>query len=128
MKIKTTNKSIKAGYDKVIAIGYCDAESLLRYSKPFAYTAGVDGWNADFYSVNRVCISTGYRPISQNVKPCYELARKYDKKAREIILSDIDYTDKQNQVLNLLSKFVEEATQQKETANPAESAASVTNA
>ena len=84
MKLQTTNKQIKANFYKIIRIGYCDAQYLLNYKNPFAYTSGVYGWNADFYEIGNICISTGYRPIGEKVE--YNLLQDIEKKAMNICL------------------------------------------
>lgn len=62
MKCKTTAKAIRANYgSRILSIGYCDAQALLRYETPFAYSSGVYGWNCDYYDIDGVCIATGYR-------------------------------------------------------------------
>lgn len=53
MKFKTTKKAVKEGYEKVIQVGHCKLYELLRLYDPVAHTAGVDGWHADVYEVNR---------------------------------------------------------------------------
>lgn len=82
MKIKTTNKEIKANAYTIVSIGYCDAHYLLKGINPFAYTCGTYGWNADFYQVGNVVISTGYRPIGTR-KP-YGTTTEYEAKASAV--------------------------------------------
>ena len=85
MKTKTTNKEIRANFYKVLSIGYCDAQFLLNFKNPFAYTCGIYGWNADFYEIGNFCISTGYRPIGEKVD--YNLLNELEKQAQNIILN-----------------------------------------
>lgn len=102
MKLKTTNKQIRDRFDKVISIGYCDAQYLLEYKKPFAYTSGIYGWNAYFYEVDNVCISTGYRSIGYKVD--YTLLRELEKQAQKICLDyELNRETKEKQ-LNVLIK------------------------
>lgn len=83
MKCKTTAKAIRENYgSRILSIGYCAAQSLLRYETPFAYSAGVYGWNCDYYDIDGVCISTGYRPIGKPID--YEKLREAEKTARMI--------------------------------------------
>jgi hypothetical protein len=58
----------------------------LKYASPFAYSAGVYGWNGDYYEVDGVLIATGYRslPDSKNVKCDYSLVREYEGKAEKL--------------------------------------------
>ena len=105
MKIKTTNKEIRANFYKVLSIGYCDAQYLLQYKKPFAYTCGVYGWSADFYEIGNLCISTGYRPIGEDVD--YALLQDLEKKARNIICDcSIDNETRKNKVNELLNELI----------------------
>lgn len=82
MKLKTTRKQMQE-YHRIVSIGYCEAQFLLKGHTPFAYSAGVCGWNADYYDIDGVLIATGYRsmPSSKNVKCDYELVRKFDNEA-----------------------------------------------
>ena len=80
MKTKVTNKQIRTNYNKVYAIGYCDAYYLLSGISPFAYNCGVYGWNSDFYYIDNICISTGYRPIGEHID--FNLLHNYETKAK----------------------------------------------
>ena len=82
MKAKVTRKYINAVYDDVYSVGYCGAQSLLYGVEPFAYNAGVYGWNCDYYYVNGVCICTGYRPHGKSVN--YDILNEYEKQADAI--------------------------------------------
>lgn len=103
MKLKTTAKAIRNGYHRIVRIGYCEAQFLLKYRSPFAYSAGVYGWNGDYYDVDGVCIATGYRglPDSRNVKCDYALVRKYDDMAQGKTQAEIEV---------LLRAFIKEIT------------------
>jgi hypothetical protein len=81
-KLKTTKKQIERNY-RIASIGYCEAQYLLKYKSPFAYSAGVYGWNADYYDVGGVIIATGYRslPNSKNTKCDYKTVRAFDERA-----------------------------------------------
>ena len=81
-KIKATKREMKDNY-RVLGIGYCDAQHLLAYKSPVAYSAGVYGWSCDYYDINGIIISTGYNPISsKNMKKDYKLINEYEEKAR----------------------------------------------
>lgn len=83
MKVKVTEKQIKENYYKIISIGYCDAQYLLKDIDPRYYTCGIYGWKADIYHIeNNLAIVTGYAPFG-NIKD-YELTKKYNDKARKI--------------------------------------------
>lgn len=84
MKVRTTAKSIREGWDNgKLQIGYCAAFNLLRCREPFAYTCGVYGWNFDAYYVHGYTITTGYRGmIGKSAN--YALLKEYDEKAKAI--------------------------------------------
>ena len=106
MKLQTTNKQIKANFAKIVRIGYCDAQYLLSCKKPFAYTCGVYGWNADFYEIGNACISTGYAPIGERVD--YTLLRQLEREAREIGLDySLSNETREKQIDELLNKLIE---------------------
>ena len=105
MKLKTTNKQIRANFYKVLSIGYCDVQYLLSYKNPFAYTCGTYGWNADFYEIGNFCISTGYRPIGEKVD--YNLLVELEKQAQKICLDyNLDTETKEIQIDELINKLI----------------------
>lgn len=112
MKYKTTAKAIREEMRsgaRVVSIGYCDAQTLLRNHAPVAYTSGVDGWNFDVYKVYGLTICTGYRGI---VGPTARNVREYEHKAREIAMkwSDYGHWDKMDEAIeNLLKEFCDQA-------------------
>jgi len=85
VKLKTTTKQMRQ-YHRIVRIGYCEAQALLKYASPFAYSSGVYGWNGDYYEVDGVLIATGYRslPDSKNVHCDYSLVREYENKAGKL--------------------------------------------
>lgn len=104
MKLKATKKQMKDNFYRIISIGYCDAQYLLKYEKPFAYSAGIYGWACDYYDIDGVLISTGYSTIgNKNTKDNYKIIEEYEKKA-----SKLDNKEKNRQLLkeliNRLSK------------------------
>lgn len=62
MKNKMTFKAMKNSAKVVVAIGYCDAQHLLKYEDAVGYAATESGWACDLYRLgyNR-CIVTGYQ-------------------------------------------------------------------
>ena len=105
MKLKTTNKEIRANFYKVLSIGYCDAQYLLRYKNPFAYTCGTCGWNADFYEIGNFCISPGYRTIGEDVD--YTLLNELEKQAKNICLNyELNRETKEKQIDLLINKLI----------------------
>ena len=106
MKLQTTNKQIKSNFYKIVKIGYCEAQYLLAYKKPFAYTCGVYGWSADFYQIGNACISTGYRPIGESVN--YELLKQLEREAQVIYLEyTLSNETREKQIDELLNKLIE---------------------
>ena len=104
MKLKTTKKQIKEQAKKLMSVGYCEAQYLLYYCEPFAYSAGTYGWQCDYYNVNGTIISTGYQPIGDNVD--YKV-RAYEDKARAIVHDPhYDYEMKLEVLYDLLQEFV----------------------
>jgi hypothetical protein len=80
-KIKATKREMRENF-RILSIGYCDMQCLLRYQSPIAYSSGVYGWACDYYEVDDVIISTGYAPInSKNMKNDYKLVKEYENKA-----------------------------------------------
>lgn len=109
MKFKTTKKAAMEGYEKVIQVGHCKLYELLRLHDPVAYTAGVDGWHADVYEVNRqVAIVMGGQSFG-NVKPSYEVIEKYEKQAHEILKSS-KWDMARDELEKLIEEFIEEVT------------------
>lgn len=111
MKLKTTRKEIKnkVASNYIWQVGYCDMQNLLYYKNAIAYTSGVYGWNFDLYEVDGVYFTTGYRNmIGKQVD--YELLRKYEQQASEIINSwkKYEYEEKKELVNNLLKEFIRE--------------------
>lgn len=87
-KIKATKKEMRQNY-RILSIGYCDAQYLLNYQSPIAYSCGQDGWHCDYYDVDGVIISTGYDTLKdKNAKCDYKVLREYEKKAQEAKTAD----------------------------------------
>lgn len=104
MKMKTTKKNMKESYDKILKIGYCDAQYLLQFEEPTAYSTRAEGWACDYYDIDGTLISTGYAPIGESVD--YKTVKEYEEKAREIIRNDEVYEDKKIKVNELLKEFI----------------------
>lgn len=112
-KIRVTKKEIKENCFKneLVAIGYCEAQYLLFYKAPFAYSGSIYGWACDYYRItdkndNDLIISTGYAPIGQALT--YDLVKKYDLKAEKIILNN-KIENKKEKVQKLLLDFMKDA-------------------
>ena len=104
MKFKTSKKTIREGYHKIISVSYCDLQSLLKYESPVAYSTRIEGWACDYYDIDGVCICEGYSPIGNKntIKNNYELVREYENKAKEVYTKE----DKDK----LLREFIDIAT------------------
>jgi hypothetical protein len=109
MKFKTTQKELRSYSGKKLAIGYCDAQSLLSRQNPIAYTCGVYGWNFDVYSVDGVTICTGYRGmVGKSVD--YDLLREYETAAEKIEYDyKIPYEERKERIEALLIEFLRKA-------------------
>lgn len=103
---KITAKEVKATHVNVIQVGYCELGNLLTFKNPYAYTAGIYGWNADVYSYGTTAIVTGYRPFGKKVNP--GTYKTYETMAG-LVISDkaLSLDEKREKVNNLLDKFME---------------------
>jgi len=106
-KVKVSMKDMRDNY-YVIGIPYCKAQYLLSYQNPVAYSSGVYGWNCDYYDIDNVVISTGYRYVNnKRTAYDYDLLKGYDNEARKIVGDyDLDYDERKKQVNILLSEFI----------------------
>lgn len=105
MKTQVTKKQVKNSFLNIFSIGYCGAQHLTYYKRPFAYSSGVYGWACDYYDVDGVCLSTGYAPIGEDVN--YKLLRKYEERAEKIINNyELKYEVREKRVNKLLSEFI----------------------
>lgn len=108
MKLKTTKKQVLQNCNNVISVSYCALQYLLSYEREFAYTCGVNGWNADIYAVNNATIVTGYRPFGKYAAS-YETCKKYDNQAQEVLYkSGLSENERREILRGLLSQFVAE--------------------
>ena len=119
MKLKASKKEIKENSYRILSVGYCDIQYLMRSKEPFSYCCGYLGWYCDNYEIttdkHRLVISTGYSPISdQNIsknilKNKYNIIKKYEDKARKINLNTTGGWDVIKKKLDkLVNKFVDE--------------------
>ena len=114
MKFRTTKKYIIENGGPIISVPYCSLQTLLRYEKPVAYTAGRNGWGADIYTIGGVTIVTGYAPFG-NITPDYDTLDRYEKEAKRISFANSqdveDYGMKQGATSILLKTFLKEVTE-----------------
>jgi hypothetical protein len=112
-KIKATKRDMRDNYF-IIGIGYCNAQWLLNYENPVAYSVGQYGWACDYYDVDGVVISTGYSPLNnKNTLVSYEMIKSYNNKASLIISIGANYEQTRDAVKMLLIEFVREAKRNK---------------
>ena len=109
MKFKTTQKEIRANFNKIICVPYCELQTLLDYESPVAYTVRREGWGADVYDIGGgVAIATGYAPFG-NVRPGYDICRKYEKQAEKIRYNyDLSYDRQRDMLKSITKEFVKE--------------------
>ena len=104
-KVKVSKKQMKENY-RILSVGYCDLQFLLKHKDPIAYSSGSYGWSCDYYDINGVVISTGYNPIkSKNVNDSYDLIKEYNEKARNIEYTT--YEEMVSKLDDLLDEFIE---------------------
>ena len=109
MKIKVTQKAVKARHQHVLAVGYCNLHYLLRTREADHYTTRIEGWAADIYSVGAVAIATGYKPFG-DIRPSYELCKRYNEQAQEIVKKhSLNYEEIKKEIEPLLNEFIEMA-------------------
>lgn len=111
MKFKTTQKAIRANYNKIIYVPYCGLQTLLNYESPVAYTVRREGWAADIYDMGGgVAIVTGYAPFG-NIRPSYELRERYETDAKKIRYNySLAWEEQREQLKQLARAFIEEVT------------------
>ena len=105
MKYKTTRKAVVATSPRLVSVGYCDLQTLLRYHSPIAYTCGVYGWNFDVYEVNGLTICTGYRGMPGRTA---NNVRKYEQAARDAV-KQLDWKEAEQEIKRLLTEFCAQA-------------------
>nr|DAT23282.1 MAG TPA: hypothetical protein [Caudoviricetes sp.] len=79
----------------------------MSLEEPFAYTAGVYGWNANIYDLNGIALVTGYRTFGE-ISPSWELIEKYEQKAKEVIDLIYNYEERKEALKTLIDSFLEE--------------------
>lgn len=111
MKFKTSKRAIDGNYSKVVSIGYCNAQHLLHFEEPIAYSSGQYGWACDYYDVAGVLISTGYSPIrAKNSSYAPDLLHNYDERAKGVLMHTADPEKQKLQIRVLLNDFLLTAT------------------
>ena len=111
MSRRITKREVKETHLHVIAVPYCALQYLLCCRTPYAHTERREGWGADIYDIGTCAIVTGNAPFG-DVKPSYEVFKKYEDAAKCIRHSDALLWDYENQkaILDaLIWEFVDEA-------------------
>lgn len=120
-KIRSTKKDIKEASYRILAIGYCEAQYLLKGESPIAYcSSNYYGWLCDNYDMQKygynITISTGYDPIAdQNIskeviKNKYNIIKKYEEKAKKINCTCGSWKEAEKKLIKNLKLFLEEVT------------------
>ena len=117
MKLQTTKSNVRKNFVTILTAGCFELQYLLNYCNAFAYSAGVYGWNCDFYQpsskFNGVCIATGYNTERMGGKRVsYELVKEYEQKAIEVV-NDYSQTNKREALNTLIDEFIEKALTEK---------------
>jgi len=110
MKNKVSRRFINDRYTNIICVGYCNLQRLLTGVPPMYYTTRVEGWAADVYELNHnTVVVTGYAPFG-NIKPEYDLQRKYEMIAARIIGNSyfVNTEDKETKLAATRADFVNE--------------------
>lgn len=103
MKLKASKKNFKG--NKVLKVGYCQLQHLLKGKNPIAYSSGVYGWACDYYDMGNFYISTGYSPIGISVN--HNIIKGYEETALQYACDYSMSYDKKTKILdNLLSEFI----------------------
>ena len=107
MKVHVTQKYIRAVYNNsVFSVGYCAAWHLLSGTSPFAYNAGIYGWNCDYYNFGGVIICTGYRPHGRG---CHDITGKYEQIATDIYNNrDLSWDERDTQIAAIREQWIKE--------------------
>ena len=107
MKFKTTQKEIRANYNKIICAPYCGLQTLLGYESPVAYTQRREGWAADIYDMGGgVAIVTGYAPFG-NIRPTYAHVKAVEEQAEKICYDySLSYEQQRESLKSLARNFI----------------------
>lgn len=109
MKFRTTQKAIRANFNKIICVPYCGLQTLLAYENPVAYTVRREGWGADIYDMGGgVAIVTGYAPFG-NVRPTYNQVKTVEEQAEKIRYDySLSYEQQRESLKDIVRNFIKE--------------------
>lgn len=102
--MRATRKDIYNGAARVVRVGYCGAQNLLRGVDAFASNAGVYGWNWNAYNLGGVVIRTGYRNLTGET---VNGLRAWNERAREVCEAAHDWREREERLNALRAEFVE---------------------
>ena len=105
MKAKVTKKQVMSYYSNILKLSYCELQHLLSRFSPQYYTCGVNGWNADIYIIDGMCIVTGYNPFGGEYPNSYEIDR-VEKEYQELKELHLSYEDETKKVIELLRSLL----------------------
>lgn len=107
MKRKTTRRAVVEGSARLVSVGYCGLQTLLRNHSPIAYNCGMYGWNFDVYEVYGLTICTGYHNMPG---PTAHGVRAYEARARAVYDEPGgSWEEKAARVEELLREFCDQA-------------------
>lgn len=119
-KIRSTKREVREASYRVLAVGYCEAQYLLKAENPICYCCGAYGWYCDNYDMQKygynLTISTGYSPIGdqniskETIKNKYSIIKKYEEKARKINSSCGNWEQIKKKLEKNLINFLKEIT------------------
>ena len=83
-----------------------NGQYLLKPFDAFAYSAGVYGWNCDYYLIGDNVLIYGYRG-NGNVIP-YNIIKKYDNKAKKVLDNEHNYNIKRTKIYDIINDMIDE--------------------
>lgn len=102
-----TRAQLNALNNKVIAIGYCGAQNLLRGLDAYAYNRGLYGWNWDAYYIGEgVTVCTGYRNLTGESVKYSDLEERAEKIASDY---SINWRNRDRMIAELRAELVARA-------------------
>jgi hypothetical protein len=105
MKFKTTKKAMRDASIKIVKVGYCDAQHILKFKDAVAYSSGINGWECDYYDLqNGIWICSGYNPIGV----ANDIIAKYEQMAVYTINYGYDYDTMKTIINDLYESMIGE--------------------
>lgn len=105
MRVKVSKQQVLKNNYRILSIGYCELQGLLKNSKSYLYSSGVYGWACDYYEFDGLIISNGYSPIGSSID--YKIIRSYEAKANKINYNnELTREQKEKKLKALLNRFI----------------------